>query len=91
MEKRIKEEKARITTLDSTRTPYLKHQIQSAIHWLEEAVVALRLGERAGSNYVAVWHGFAEANIQTAVDIRKRVQGLVAAYGGPEHVLEMGG
>ena len=95
IEQRIKEEKARVIALDSTldakRTPYLKGQLRFASHMLDDAMDALLLAEKAEPNYVAMWVDFAETNIQRAVHSREKVKAAVDKFGGPDHIVEMGG
>jgi|GEM_PF-5341039 len=95
VEERIRGERAQITALDSTlgakRTPYLKGQLRSASGRLDDAMSALRLAAKAQPEYVYMWLDFAEMNIQTAAQTRQKVKALVDRYGGPDHVLEVGG
>jgi hypothetical protein len=58
---------------------------------LDDAEDAMRLADKAAPQYVAMWIGFAEMSIQTATEKRQSVQVAVDAYGGPEHVMEIGG
>jgi hypothetical protein len=95
LEERIKSERAAIAALDSTldseRTPYLKSQLRFAGHMLDDAEAAMRLAVKAAPKYVAMWIGFAGISIQMATDKRQSVQVAVDAFGGPEHVIEIGG
>ena len=95
MEQKIADERARITALDATldnqRTPYLKGRLQFAGHMLDDAADALRLAAQAQPNYVGMWMGFAEWNIQAAKQLREKVQAAVDEYGGPQHVIKVGG
>ena len=79
---RIEEQRARIVALDSTldskRTPFLKRQLLSASHRLDDATDALRYAEKAHSTKdAAMWRGFAETNIQAAVQFCQKVQEAV--------------
>jgi hypothetical protein len=40
---------------------------------------------------MAMWTGFAEMNIQIAEQLRQKVTAVVEMYGGPQHVIEIGG
>jgi hypothetical protein len=95
LEQRIQGERASITALDSAldsnRAPYLKSQLRSAGHLLDDAEAAMRLAGKAAPKYVAMWMGFAEISIQMATDKRRTVEVAVDAYGGAEHVIEIGG
>ena len=94
-EQQITEERARIVALDSVldskRTPYLKSQLRFAGHMLDDAASALRHADKAQPNYVAMWIGFAEMNLQAAAQRREKVQAAVDKYGGPVNVIEVGG
>jgi hypothetical protein len=89
----IKEERLRVAVLDSSletnRTPYLKSQLGIAFHLLDDAMDALLISDKADPKNTAMWLEFAQLNIQTAVQIRQKAQGIVAAYGGPENVVEV--
>lgn len=95
MDKQIADERARIAALDATldnqRTPYLKGRLRFAGHMLDDAAAALRHAAQAQPNYVGMWIGFAEWNVQAATQLREKVQAAVDKYGGPEHVIEVGG
>jgi hypothetical protein len=97
LEKQIEEERAAITALDSkldgNRTPYMKHQLRSAAHHLDDAVDGLRYAAKASPNPndAFMWLAFVQMNLQIATQIRQKVQDAVDKYGGPEHIIEMGG
>src|SRR6266436_4862127 len=94
IEQRIKEERARVTALDSTldaeRTPYLKGRLQRAADILDDAVDALHFADIAEPNYVTMWTGFAETNMEIAAQLRQKVKAAVDKFGGPDHIIEMG-
>jgi hypothetical protein len=94
LEQRIAGERASVAALDpvldSKRTPYLKGQLRSAEHMLNDAVEAVRHANKAHPNYVAMWMGFAEMNFQTAAQLRQKVEAAIDMYGGPELVTEIG-
>jgi len=58
---------------------------------LDDALDALLLAGKAEPNYVAMWIDFAETNIQRAAHSREKVKAAVDKFGGPEHIIEMGG
>lgn len=95
LDQRIKEERALVTVLDSTldtkRTQYLRGQLQRAADILDDASYALRFSEIAEPNHMAMWTGFAEINIQIAEQLRQKVTAVVEMYGGPQHLIEIGG
>jgi hypothetical protein len=72
-------------------TPYLKTQLRSASHHLDDASAGLRHGAKAGPNDAAMWQGFAQLNLQIAGQLRQKVQAAVDKYGGPENIVEVGG
>jgi hypothetical protein len=90
----ITEERVRITALDSEldsrRTPYLKSQLQRAVHLLDDANYALQMEANAGARYKGVWVGLAGTLLQTSVQLRQKVQELIDKYGGPSNVTEVG-
>lgn len=94
LEKRIEEERALIVSLDSTldanRTLYMKRQLRFGMHTLDDAVLGLRHAKE-NPKYEDMWIGFAEMNFQIASQIRQKVQAAVDKFGGPNHIIEMGG
>ena len=59
---------------------------------LDDAGDGLRYAAKATTNKnVAMWFDFAAMYIQMAAQIRQKVQASVEKYGGPEHIIEMGG
>jgi len=93
--KRIDDERGRISaldaSLDASRTPYLKWQLQFAGHLLDDAENGLRHAAQGDSSYKPMWLGFAEMNIQQAGQRRQKVQESVDKFGGPDKITEYGG
>lgn len=69
----------------------MKSQLHFASHMLDDATAALRHAEKAAPKDAAMWQGFAEMNIQSAVQRRQKVQETVDMYGGPDSIIEFGG
>ena len=90
---RIQEVRSRLGALDVSlsveRTPYIKSQLTSARHSLDDAESALRHAAADHSN-AAMWYGFADLQIQYAVQIVEKVHEVVDTYGGSENLTEFG-
>lgn len=95
LEELIAAERTRITALDSTldekRVPYMKRQLRSAGHMLDDATAGLGHAAKAIPHNRAMWHDFVLMNLQIAAQIRQKVQAAVDKFGGPEHIVEVGG
>lgn len=92
----MEEERERTAALDSTlhsqHTPYLKKRLRFAGHMLDDAGDGLRHAAKAKTDRdLAMWLEFAAFSIQMAQKMRENVQAAVDKYGGPEHIIEMGG
>jgi hypothetical protein len=92
-DQRILEERALINALDASldarRAPYLKSQLRFAGHMLDDAQVALAHAAKAGPTDAGMWLGFAEINIENAIQRREKVEDVINKYGGASNVMEI--
>jgi hypothetical protein len=93
IEKRIEDELAKIKALDSQldakHTPYLKNQLRRAGNNLDDALTALKhKSEATNSRDELMWLGFAEVNIQHAVEWYAKVKAACDVRGGTANIRE---
>jgi uncharacterized protein (DUF305 family) len=76
--------------LNSASAPYLKNRVKMASYMSDDAVMALRLSEKAQPKFVSKWIASAQMSLLMAKQLLDDIQQTADAYGGPENIEEIG-